>query len=70
MTNLGSVLKSSDFVNKGPYSPGYGLPSGHVWLSELDRKEGRAPRIDAFELWCWRRLLQVPWMAKRSNHSI
>ena len=37
---------------------------------ELDYKESWAPRIDAFELWCWRRLLRVPWTARRSNQSI
>ena len=37
---------------------------------ELDRKESWAQRIDAFELWCWRRLLRVPWTARRSNQSI
>ena len=37
---------------------------------ELDHKESLAPRIDAFELWCWRRLLRVPWTARRSNESI
>ena len=38
---------------------------------ELDHKESWAfERIDAFELWCWRRLLRVPWTARRSNHSI
>ena len=37
---------------------------------ELDCEEGWAPRIDAFELWCWRRLLRVPWTARRSNQSI
>ena len=58
-------------ANKGLYSQGYGLPSGHIQLWELDCKEGRMPKkIDAFELWCWRRLLKVPWTAKRSNQSI
>ena len=33
-------------------------------------KKAKCQRIDAFELWCWRRLLRVPWTAKRSNHSI
>ena len=33
-------------------------------------KKAQRRRIDAFELWCWRRLLRVPWMARRSNHSI
>ena len=37
---------------------------------ELDYKESLAPKIDAFELWYWRRLLRVPWTAKRSNLSI
>ena len=37
---------------------------------ELDYKESWAPRIDAFELWCWGRLLRVPWPARRSNQSI
>ena len=57
-------------VNKGPYSQGYGLPSGHIRLWELDCKEGRMPKTDAFKLWCWRRLLKVPWTARRSNQSI
>ena len=37
---------------------------------ELDYKEAENQRIDAFELWCWRRLLRVPWTTKRSNQSI
>ena len=37
---------------------------------ELDYKENWAPKNDAFELWCWRRLLRVPWTARRSNQSI
>ena len=37
---------------------------------ELDCEEGLMRRIDAFELWCWRRLLRVPWTARRSNQSI
>ena len=37
---------------------------------ELDHKESWVPKIDAFELWCWRRLLRVPWTARRSNQSI
>ena len=37
---------------------------------ELDLKKAERRRIDAFELWCWRRLLRVPWTAKRSNQSI
>ena len=37
---------------------------------ELDHKKNEPQRIDAFELWCWRRLLRVPWTARRSNQSI
>ena len=54
------------FANKGPSSQGYGFSSSHIWMWELDYKE----RIDAFELWCWRRLLRVPWTARKSNQSI
>ena len=55
MTNLDSILKSRHYIaNKGPSSQSYSF-SG---------------RIDAFELWCWRRLLRVPWTARRSNQSI
>ena len=50
-------------ANKGPSCQGYGFSCGHVWTWELDCEEGWAPKIDAFELWCWRRLL-------RSNQSI
>ena len=39
-------------------------------MCKLDHKESRAPNNDAFELWCWRRLLRVPWTAGRSNQSI
>ena len=42
----------------------------HLAYIELDHKEGWAPKIDAFQLWCWRRLLRVPWTARRSNQSI
>jgi len=55
------------FANKGLFSQGYGFSSSHVWMWELDYKESQ--RIDAFELWYWRRLLRVPWTARRSNQS-
>ena len=58
------------FANKGPSSQGYGFSSSHLWMWELDHKESWAPRIDAFELWCWRRLWRVPWTARRFNQSI
>ena len=58
------------FANKGPSSQGYGFPSSYVCMWELDCEESEHQRIDAFELWCWRRLLRVPWSARRSNQSI
>ena len=42
----------------------------HVWMRELDYKKAECWRIDTFELWHWRRLLRVPWTARRSNQSI
>ena len=70
MTNLDSILKSRDITDKGPYSQSYGFSSSHVWMWELDHKERWAPKNWCFELWCWRRLLRVPWTARRSNQSI
>ena len=72
MTNLDNLLKSryitlSTKVHlvKATVSPVvmYGCES---WVI----KKAECPRIDAFELWCWRRLLRVPWSARRSNQSI
>ena len=72
MTNLGSILKSRDItlptkvcLVKAMVLPVvmYGCES---WI--IKKAEGR--RIDAFELWCWRRLLRVPWTSRRSNQSI
>ena len=48
----------------------YGFSSSHVWMWELDYKKSWAPKNCAFELWCWRRLLRVPWTASRSNQFI
>ena len=59
------------FGNKGSSSQSYGFSSGLVWMWELDnKKKAECWRIDAFELWCWRRLLRVPWTARWSNQSI
>ena len=58
------------FVNKGLSSQGYGFSSGHVWIESWTVKNAERQRVDAFELWCWRRLLRVPWTARRSNTSI
>ena len=66
------------FANKVPSSQSYGFSSGHVWMwgtiwgSCMDVrtiKQAECWRIDAFVLWCWRRLLRVPWIARRSNQS-
>ena len=58
------------FANKGSSSQSYGFSSGHEWMWELDCKESECWRTDAFKLWCWRRLLRVPWTSRRSNQSI
>ena len=58
------------FANKGPSSQSSGFSSSHVWMWELDHKKTECQRTDAFELWCWRRLLRVPWTVGRSNQSI
>ena len=56
--------------NRGPSSQGYVFSNSHVWMWELVLKKAEHWRIDASELWCWRRLLGVPWTARRSNQSI
>ena len=58
------------FANKGLYTPSYGFSSSHVWMWELDHKESWTLKNWCFELWCWRRLLRVPWTTGRSNQSI
>ena len=57
-------------ADKSLYNQGYGFPSSHVWMWKLDNKESWSWRTDAFGLWCCRRLLRVPWTARRSNQSI
>ena len=70
MAKLDSILKSRHyFANKGPSSQGYGFSSSYGCES-WTIKEAEHQRIDAFDLWCWRRLLRVPWTARRSNQSI
>ena len=58
------------FAHKGAYSQSYGFSSSSVWMWELDHKKADHQRIDAFELWCWRRLLRIPWTSRRSKQSI
>ena len=58
------------FAKKGLSYQGYGFSSGHVWIENWTIKKVECWRIDTFVLWCWRRLLRVPWTARRSNRSI
>ena len=58
------------FANKSPSNEGYGFSSSHIWTESWIIKKAEHWRIDAFELWFWRRLLRVPWTARRSNQSI
>ena len=53
------------FANKDPSSQSFHFSSCHVWMWELYYKESWAPKNDTFKLWCWRRLLRVPWTARR-----
>ena len=59
------------FADKGLSSQSYVFSSSHVRMWELDsKKKTECQKVDAFELWYWRRLLRVPWTARRSNQSI
>ena len=58
------------FADKGPSSQGYGFPVVTYGYESWTIKKAEFRRIDAFELWCWRRLLRVSWTARRSNQSI
>ena len=58
------------FANKGPSSQGYGFPSGHVWMWELDHKESWAQENWSFWTIFVVKLLRVPWIARKSNQSI
>ena len=58
------------FANKGPSSQSYGFPVVMCRYERWTIKKAECRRTDAFELWCWERLLRVPWTARRSNQSI
>ena len=62
--------RSVSHLVKGSSSQSYGFSNSHVYMWELDHKESSALKNWCFELWCWRRLLRVPWTARRSNQSI
>ena len=70
ITNLDSILKRHYFVNKGLSSQGYGFPVVMYGCESWTVKNAEHRRIDDFELWCWRRLLRVPWNPRRPNQSI
>ena len=58
------------FADKGPSIQSYVFSSSHIGCESWTLKKAEHRRIDIFELWCWRRLLRVPWTARRSNQSI
>ena len=72
MTNLDSVFKSRDitFPTKVHLVKAMVFPVVMYEFESWTIKKAEGRRIDAFELWCWRRLLRVPWTARRSNQSI
>ena len=72
MTNLDSILKSRDITlsTKVHLVKAMVFPVVMYECESWTIKKAECRRIDAFELWCWRRLLRVPWTAKRSNQSI
>ena len=72
MTNLDSILKSRDITlpTKVHLVSAMVFPVVMYRCESWTMKKAEHRRIDAFELWCWRRLLRVPWTARRSNQSI
>ena len=72
MTNLDSILKSRDTTlsTKVHLVKAMGFPVVMYWCESWTIKKAEHQRTDAFELWCWWRLLRVPWAARRSNQQI
>ena len=72
MTNLDSIFKSRDITlpTKVHLVKAMVFPVVMYGCESWTVKKAERRRIDAFELWCWRRLLRVPWTSRRSNHSI
>ena len=72
MTNLNSIFKSRDITlpTKVRLVKGMVFPVVMYGCECWTVKKAECQRIDAFELWCWRRLLRVPWTSRRSNQSI
>ena len=65
-----TLCKAKTKVNKGLSSQGHGFSNVRYGCESWTIKKAECQRIDAFELWCWRRILRVPWTARRSNQSI
>ena len=72
MTNIDSILKSRDITSatKAPLVKVMGFPVVMYGCESWTLKKAECLRIDAFELWCWRKLLRIPWTARRANQSI
>ena len=72
LTKLGSILKSRDITlpTKVRLVKALVFPAVMYGCESWTVKKAECGRIDAFELWCWRRLLRVPWTARRSNQSV
>jgi len=72
MTNLDSILKSRDIAlpTKVSVVKAMVFPIVMYGCENWTIKKAECQRIDAFELWCWRRLFRDPWTARRSNQSI
>ena len=72
MTNLDNILKNRDITlpTKVCLVKAMVFPAVMYGCESWTIKKAECQRIDAFELWCWRRLLRVPWTARRSNQSI
>ena len=72
MTNIDSILKSRDItlLAKVPLVKAMVFPGVMYGCERWTIKKAECRKIDAFELWSWRRLLRVPWTARRSNQSI
>ena len=72
IVNLDSILKSRDITlpTKGHLVKAMVFPVAMYGCESWTIKKAECQRIDAFELWSWRRLYRVPWTARRSNHSI
>ena len=71
MTNLDSILKSRDITLPTKVCVvSYDFSNSHAWIWRWTIKKAEHQIIDAFELWCWRRLLRLPWTARRSKQSV